>query len=302
MMRYGPRPGSIAWRKSRHIMRIPAGDAATPEPEPEPGWSPLDIVGVDGYVDPRLGVTKDESDVISRIVEQVNDLDMECAFTNPDGIGGAGVGDNTPWRPSLEANAFGSLPGIRCAPNRVAVKAQFVRLAAPRHLASGMSYFWVSKFTENRTTANHASQNVPMTVVGESSHDIWNSTGFHGTQLAYNYFDTSPIGFSKTYYGSGYNDNVARLYGFTHSLAGEVKAYVDGEQVGSTLTGADYSVANFTWCAIGSGYASDAPPDIYGGDDGFAGLIGPVIVVGGVISAEDLASLYEWCQSEGWVP
>ena len=266
-------------------------------------WSPLDIPNLVAYVDPRIGVTIDGSDRVTAVVEQVENDTMTCAFTNPANYGGVGVGNNTPWMMTLDPNAFGTgIAGFHCAPDRSLVKAQFVRTDAPRSLPSGLSIFWVSKHTVSRSSPNHG-ENIPLTVTGESSHDIWVSCGFSGTALAYNYVDTDPSpGWSRPTFGSGFNDGTPRLYGFTHSLSNEVKAYANGSQVGSTFTGADYSTAHFTWCAVGTGYAVDAPPDIYGGDDGFAGDIGPVIVVGGIISSDDATKLYAWCQSAGYVP
>lgn len=267
-------------------------------------WSPLDIPNLVAYVDPRLGVTIDGSDRVTAVVEQVETDTMTCNFTNPANYGGVGIGNNTPWMMTLSADAFGTgLPGFHCDPDRSLVKAQFARTDSPRSLTDGLSVFWVSQHTVSRSTANHGAENIPLTVVCDSSHDMWFSCGFAGTALSYNYVDTDPSpAWTRPTFGSGYNDGTPRLYGFTHSLDNEVKAYANGSQVGSTFTGADYSTAHFTWAAIGTGYAADATPDIYGGDDGFAGDIGPVFVVGGVISSDDMARLYAWCQSEGYVP
>lgn len=169
-----------------------------------------------------------------------------------------------------------------------------------RGMASGMSIFWVSKHTSTRTVANHGTQNLPLTVTGDSTVNVFNGFGFSGGELGCSIFTSS---FVKTYRGSGYNDGTARLYGWTWSTAGDLKAYVNGAQVGATATGITYygSLQN-AWCAIGSGYRAETTGDIYGGDDGFDGLLGPVVVVNGVISGADLADLVTWSQQQGWVP
>lgn len=270
----------------------------SPRAAGEPGWSPLDITGVEAYVDPRLGVTVDGSNRITALVEQVDSEAMGNTFS--------GVGFEprpaTDWLPTREANAFGSLPGIRMLPvaGPPIVAAQWLNTPTRRGMASGMSIFWVSKHTSTRTVANHGTQNLPLTVTGDSTSNVFNGFGFSGGELGCSIFTSS---FVKTYRGSGYNDGTARLYGWTWSTAGDLKAYVNGAQVGATATGITYygSLQN-AWCAIGSGYRAETTGDIYGGDDGFDGLLGPVVVVNGVISGADLADLYTWSRAQGWVP
>jgi hypothetical protein len=259
------------------------------------------ITNIEAYVDPRLGVTVDGSNRITELIEQV---DTEAMINTFDGT------DFEPrpphdWWPTRVANAFGSLPGIQCAPdleNSPLVRAQFLRLTGGnRPFPSGKSIFWVSRHTSNRTAANHATQNVPLTVTGDSSGDTFNNLGFSGGELGH----SSVVGgvWTKHYFGSGYNDDVPRLYGFVHAgfPAETLKAYVNGEQVGDTVTGVTDYGSLHAWASLGSGYRAENM-DTFGGDDGFIGTVGPLVVVRGVISADALEALYQWAQTVGYVP
>ena len=265
----------------------------------EPGWTPLDITGIEAYLDPRLGATVDGSNRITSLVEQVDSEAMTNSF---DGTGFE-PRPATDWLPTREANAFGSLPGIRLLPvvGPPNVAAQFLTLPSRRQMASGMSIFWVSKHTSTRTVANHGAQNLPLMVTGDSTANTYNGAGFSAGELGYT--NVVSAAWTKTLRGSGYNDGTARLYGWTHSTGEVLTAYVNGVQVGAAATGITYygGLQN-AWSAIGSGYRAELTGDIYGGDDGFDGLLGPVIVVNGVISGGDMALLYEWCQTTGYVP
>lgn len=280
-------------RKLRRILRARAGGD-----EDTTTWTPLHITNVDGYIDPRLDTVLGEDGRLLTITEQVSGETMRMTYTNPEGVGGYPIGQANRWRPKRQGGLFGrGLTGIVMDPVSPNPKATYLRLDEPRMLPTGLSFLWVSKHTSTRSLANHGSQNVPLVVVSESSGDSFDGAGFRAGELGYSYFSG---GWQHTYFGDGYNDGVARLYCITHSTADEVKGYVNTVQVGETTTGATYFANAQSWCCIGSGYRAEPPTDPYGGDDGFEGDLGPVIVVAGIIAEHDHARLYQWCREEGW--
>jgi hypothetical protein len=269
-----------------------------PQPTGEPGWSPRDIANVDGYIDPRFGVTTGADDRVQIIVEQVHGLPMQMSYTNPDGVGGHAVGEANAWRPQFNATGFGALPSLHMDPVDAHPRSTHLRLAATRPLVGGLSWLWISKHTSDKTVRGHT-QNCPLTVISESSVDTFSGAGFNAGELAYHSFHGGM--WQEANFGADYNDGVARLYCITHATNDEVKAYVNGVQVGDTES-ATYFTEWMAWSAIGTGYRAEPPVDPYGGDDGFVGELGPVIVVDGIITPEDHAALYLWARSQGWVP
>ncbi len=296
-------------------------------------WSPKRIVGVDAYLDARLGMNVVSSaydlgnSLVSTWTDQVNGTVLYNNFTNaveaagftspPESIpyGNVPYDDNEPWHPMYDAAAFGSLPGIVVNPDRSLVRSQYLRTPLSRPLPLGLSWLWVSMHTENRASHNHT-ENCSTTVISECSHATSSGAGFIADQLAYHYVDPRVTGWSDVKFGGAYDDNVPRLFGITHSINGDVKAYVNGAEVDTTTpdtaTGANYTTgpAQQAWSGVGTGYAADAGvnlytgpagPDKYGGDDGFKGKIGLVVVVNGIISDNDMFLLYHWCRSEGWI-
>jgi hypothetical protein len=284
-------PNALLRRKLRRVLRVRAGGD-----EDTTTWTPLRITNVNGYIDPRLDTVLGADGRLLSILEQVRGEEMQMTYTNPDGVGGLPVGEANRWRPRRIGSLFGSgLVGLRMDPLDSHPRATYLRLDEPRPLPNGLSWLWVSKHTSTKTVRGH-SQNCPLTVVSESSVDTFSGAGFNGGALAYHYFEG---GWQEQHFGADYNDGVARLYAFTHATNGELKAYVNGVQVGATSSALYFEVWQ-SWCAIGTGYRAEPPVDPYGGDDGFEGDLGPVVIVDGVIADHDHARLYQWCQEEGW--
>lgn len=266
-------------------------------------WSPRWIDGVDGFIDPRLGVTLHDNARVERVREQIHGKHLRRQWStegqDAGDWGGAGEEAQQAWKPLWKPAVFSWNPSFRMDPTWPTRKTTGLRLDATRHLPDGHTFLWISKHTSSKDYTGHT-QNIPMTVMGECSSDTFNGAGFSAGELAYSYF-SSP-GWQEAHFGSGYNDGVARLYGITHATSGDIKGWVNGEQVGSTATSIHYGSLH-SWACIGSGYRLEEPEEHYdGGDDGFVGDLGPVIVVSGVISTEDHGRLLQWAREERWVP
>jgi hypothetical protein len=226
-------------------------------------WSPDQITGIDSYFDSRKGVSLSGSDVTTWTEQS-----RSAAYTG-------GLGN----RPTRVATVFGSSPAIRFSPQQWVVGTR-------RALASGLSYFWVGKWTSSDTTQGHPA-NPPLTVVGDDHSGTYGAGGASGGALSYVHYNA---GYQNTTRGSGLNDGSARLCGWTHnSASGDIKAYVGTTQQGSTANVA-YATATFSYTSVGVGWG----PSV----DGFDGDLGAVIVVSGVISAGDMTKLHKWARAE----
>lgn len=162
-------------------------------------------------------------------------------------------------KPVVQANQFGSLPGI------VGTGAEIMSLATPdEENAGGVHEAWVVMRTLNHDTAAAQGPNQPAVLVGNASASVWNSFGMDGNKLSYR--SASPA--TSSFAGSGLNRDGVHLVGVQHS-AGVVKLFVDGVQVGKTFTGAGFSKTYTGWDSILGGYL---------GADRAAVVLGAVIV------------------------
>lgn len=241
-------------------------------------WSPNQITGIDGYFDSRKGVTVDGSNRVTTWTEQ----SRSAAYTSP-----AANGDK-PVLTFLFSFLSGTVAALRFDPSGSTFGAQSIGTAGgKRTLASGMSAFWVSKHSSTDTTVSDpGGANAPLTVVGDLSGGSYNNRGFSAGVLRSAHHTAS---WQSTDRGSGLNDSVARLHGWTHATGGDLKAYVGTTQQGATLSGQTYNTTFYGWSTIGGGYK-----DSTNAWDGFDGWLGAVVIVDGVISAGDLTKLHKW--------
>lgn len=246
------------------------GPGGTSNALPIEAWSPLQITGVDSYLDSSKDVTVSGSDVTSWLEQS-----RSAAYAG-------GGGSNNPLQ---VASVFGAKPAVRFSRPGGASGATWVA-GSSRSLASGKSIFWVGYLAngEADTIPNNAAENPPYTVVGDLSAGH-TATGYTAGQLTNTSFNGG--GYDHVDRGSGLNDGVCRLQGLTHSTGGDVKAYVGTVQQGATATGITVH-ASSDYEVIGCGLSNT---------DGFVGDLGAVIVVSGVISGGDLTKLHAWARA-----
>jgi hypothetical protein len=243
-------------------------------------WAPDQITGIDVYLDANKGVSTTSSNVNTWTDQSSNGV----VFT-----GGASAGMT---KPTQVSNVFGSLPSIRFASGTP----ENVEAAAKRTMASGFSAFAVAK-TSTTFSARSAAPNAAGTIVGEYGSGAWFAFGIDAGASAgarFNEWDSPgniEHGFTA---GSGLNDGAVRLIGVTTDTTPNRKIYVGATQQGSTDSPAGgYSATNSSYQDIGCGRT---------GVDGFAGDLGAVIIVSGVISAGDLSKLNAWAQQRFGTP
>lgn len=230
-------------------------------------WTPAQITGISAYLDSNKGVTVAGSNVTSWI-DQANANDFVQA-----------VNANRPVR---NAALFGALPGITF------VQQKWVRLAGSVPLATARSVFWVGKTTSTDAAAADAN-NVPLTVVGDSTGGCFTAAGMSAGALAYQQYIA---GTNEYLRGSGLNSGGRKLMGWTHSAGGDLKGYSAATQQGTTESGVTYD-ANNAYDSIGASQS-----DL----DSFIGDLGAVIIVDQVITAGDLTKLNKWSMQRFGTP
>lgn len=163
-----------------------------------------------------------------------------------------------------------------------------LKLAALDALATGQSVFWVSKHLIGNEIPNFPLQQPSSVIVGQSDASIYRALGFEADALSiHNYSDTASAWQTKTF-GSGYNDGTPRCYGIVHNhTTGDIKAYVNGSQVGSTQN-STYNTTFAKWDTIGAGL---------NGGDAFRGELAAVVVIPGVVT--DVTKLTAWLRTRG---
>lgn len=230
-------------------------------------WTPSQITGADAYFDADKSVTA-VATAVGTWTDQKNTLAASQA-----------TGAN---KPAQIAAVFGTLPAIRFA------KENWLDLAAGRLLASGASFFFVGKYTSTDNTAGTPLQCPPLTVVGWNNASSWGSFGCNAGALEYKMYNQAGSVTDTATKGSGLNDGTTRLLGITHDTSQNVKAYSGETQTGTTAAfTAAYPASFLKWGTLGNGQLTS---------DGFAGDIGAIIVVSGVISGGDLTKLHKWAQ------
>lgn len=167
----------------------------------------------------------------------------------------------------------------------------FLQLAAWEAQPDGRSVFWVG--ATGREAAWSDSVNPAMTVVGDSHGACRAQAGYSEDQIEY--VVTDALGsWSEGHVlrGEGQADGVTRLLGFTHDLDGAVTAYIDGQPVGEVaLTSYDRDYTG--WDLVGAGYATGSRAQVD---------LGLVVVLPGLIGAEDLAKLTQFSRKWGVEP
>ncbi len=234
-------------------------------------WSPGQITGVDAYLDSNKGVTASAGAVGTWVAQDAGAKSFSQA-----------VAVN---KPTQVASVFGALPSIRLS----STPTQWVRMAAVQVLASGLSWFFVAKYTSTRAVVT-STNNVPLTVFGNSTGGVYNASGASNGNLGYQQYIAGNNQYAA---GSGLNDGNARLLGWTHDTGGNLKGYVGATLQGAGFTGVTYQTGFDGYDTIGAGYT-----DV----DGFAGDLGAVISVSGIISAGDLTKLNAWAQQRFGTP
>jgi hypothetical protein len=233
-------------------------------------WSPLQITGIDTYLDANKNVTQSVGS-ISSVADQnsARTWDMASGLRQPQQV----------------ASVFGTLPSIRCASG----SATCLQASAARdfHL-TGSSQFFVGKTTSSNATAAQPNYNAPNTVL--SWYNGWSGFGFSGADAwlqGFNPGGTASNSLSTS--GLSLNDGIARLLGITSDASGNSSVYVGGALHAIESSGA---LLAYGCSQVGAGAAS--PFDGSTSGDGLDGDIGAVILVSGIISAGDLAKLVVW--------
>jgi hypothetical protein len=234
-------------------------------------WTPSQITSVDMYVDANKGIT----DAGGGAVSQWDDQSINArVFTQPTNIN----------QPIQTASAFGTIPSIRFVPN------QFVQLVAVEVQPTARSVFAVAKWTStNNVTLSQPGTNPPLTILGDSTGNVYCVAGVSAGSLDYNQY---PEG--DTLRGSGLNDGVPHLIGWTELTGGadNLKSYVGTIQNGASAT-VTYNGTYNGYNTIGAGYLNN---------DGFDGDLGAVVVVSDIISGGDLTYLDTWARQRFGVP
>lgn len=235
-------------------------------------WTPAQITGIDAYLDANKGVTQGTS---AGFCSQWDDQSGNALSLTQGTLG---------RQPAVTAGVFGTLPSLRFTQ----ANGTYVTLASGRALSSGLSIFFVGKWTSSDSTAAQPNFGAPLTVVGEVTGASWFGFGASAGQLRYQAYDgtgTNSYGFSA---GSGLNDGTARLCGVTSDTTPNRKAYVGTVQQGATDSPiGGYATTSMKWGVIGQSYTAV---------DGFDGDIGAVVIVNGVISGGDLTKLNAWAR------
>ena len=249
----------------------------------------LGLTGLHAAWDSRFGITLDGS-VVTDWTELVQTEAMESTYTGEVSYS---------HHPTYETDVANGQPAVKFTPNDTSVKAQWLRLTGGmRVMNSGFTVLAVIKYGDTRTITNHI-QNVPRTILSESSVNTFSGGGLRGGEVAYQYFDG---GWQTPYPTAGgpYNDDLVRVIGWSHTPTGlgELKFYHGASQVGSTVTAGYLTGGQFGYSAIGTGYRAEGNPDGYGGDDGYLGYLLALAVFTGEASAGDRTTFHGWAQND----
>lgn len=230
-------------------------------------WSPVQITGIDTYLDANKNWAPGASAVWT---------DQNSVRTWSQAVGIS--------QPAQTASVFGTLPSLRFA----RTSPSYLDASVTRNFsATGSSAFFVQATTTNVTVATSAPFNVPMNAIGWLGG--WDGFGLSGGDVALESYDST--GTTSTLLKStslSLNDGVARMLGATATTAGAATLYV-----GSSVQATGSSKAPFGYSRIGVGQ---------GANDGYTGDIGAIVLVSGVITAGDLASLNAWSQQRFGTP
>ena len=239
-------------------------------------WSPVQITGIDAYLDANKSVTGGAS-VSAWLDQSANSRNFVQA-----------TGGN---QPAQTSSVFGALPSIRFNGT------QWVAVSPPDNIASGgtgRSFFAVMKqaSSANRTTpANAGVGNAPYQIIGDRVNG-YGGLGMANGVITDNYYTGAYFTTSR---GSGLNDSNPHLVGATDDTVGgntTVRVYLGASQQGAGNVNAQILSAS-TYDTIGLGYSTG---------DGFVGDLGAVVVVAGVIASGDLAKLNKWSQQRWGTP
>lgn len=234
-------------------------------------WAPSQITGVDAVFDSRKETTLSGNDVTDWGDTTVNSADIDNTFSS----------DNPIYVP----NTFGNdVPSIRFTPQ------QSLSLAAGRHLSSGRSVFAVGKWVSTDATSSIPTVFTPLTVVDFAETGAGGGFGASADQLDYCNHDPGGSNFTEHKKGSGFNDGVTRLFGFTHNAStDDIKAFVGTTQQGTT-DNSNLNVAADYWSGIGAAATLSTPSDGWDGD------LASVIIVNADLTGSDFTNLYKWAQ------
>lgn len=224
-------------------------------------WSPKQVAtgSKDAYFDTDKGVTTVSGGKVSNW-----DSQGTTAYAFAQGTDAS--------RPAQTASSFGAIPGL------VLDGVDDVLIGAITGVET-YSIFVVAKWTSTDDTSGSAFD-VPLTITGSSG---WGGFGASAGQVAWKNYDRSMV-----LRGAGLNDGSAHLIGVTCD-SGAVKLWADGLQ-----QGADFTPGNTSAYVTKIGSGRSGSPDVPG--DFFAGTIGAVVILQGVISADNRTRLYEWAK------
>lgn len=232
-------------------------------------WSPTQITGVDLYFDANKGVSLSGSDIVTW-TDQKNSVVATAA--------GASI-------PTQVASVFGALPSVRFAKEG---RCGFTK----RTYATGFSVFAITKHTATDQVVGSA-YSVPLTILGDGV-DAYCHFGYAKGQIAY----TSYAPFDAPYLNmhlrhEGLNDGAARMIGVTHNHSTDIVTMYVGETQWGMQGKNDFDTTYAGFSYLGNGYSNV---------DGFAGDMGAVIVVSGIISGADLTKLDTWARQRFGTP
>jgi len=230
-------------------------------------WTPAQITGIITYVDSNKGLTTSGADVTNWHDQSSNAYDFSGIFPYP----------------QTTSSIFGTLPSMRFVGGG---GNYFNKGSATFLFATGISAFWVGKWTVNDTTEDLPTYDVPMPVIS-NGYSGYPSMGMYGDTIAYK------TGAAQITRGSGLNDGTTRLVGWTQpNGTGNLKAYIGVTQLGTTDSTTVYDSTS-AFQRIGAGLSTN---------DSFRGDLGAVIVLSQVISANDLIKLNTWSQQRFGTP
>lgn len=232
-------------------------------------WSPLQITGIDAYLDANKGVTATPPAVSAWLDQSVNARN----FTQATGAA----------RPTQTASQFGALPSIRFG------GAQVMTLAAVVALSGGKSIFAVAKWS-----ASVAGNPYPgMAFVGEVIGG-YASFGTDAGGIALQQYDSAgAIQHYSGPRGSGLATGTPQLVGLTVDTVSNEKFYVGATQAGTTVSpGVVDDIAN-AYSSVGDTFASTSP---------LTADVGAIIVVSGIIASGDLTKTNRWSQQRFATP
>lgn len=226
-------------------------------------WSPAQLAtgSKDTFLDAAKGITLDTGKVAS--------------WASQGSTARSFAQSTASARPTPIASAFGTMQGISFDGVDDVVGTPYVGPIAT------YSTFAVAKWTSTDTTAATPAVDVPLTIVGSTG---WGAFGASADQVAWKNYDKSIVT-----RGASLNDGTPHLIGVTCGSAA-VKLYLGDAQQGADFTPGDAN-AYVRW--VGGGRLA---ADVTMADDFFAGALGAVLVVEGVISGANIGKLNSWAQ------